>query len=303
MSDDATASPATRRADERTSAGQLAGAAEAADGDDRHDTAPSRRTLSSVRNAARLLKAFSAREPELGVTELAQRLEIGKSSVHRLLATLCSEGLIEQNTATGRYRLGLAVHDLGGAVSAGSTMHAAVLLPMSDLRTRTGETVQLGVLDGREVVYVERLENPNALRAHIDDGRRIGAHATGAGKCLLAYLPPNQLDRLLDGWELPRFTPHTLTSPAALRRDLLKTRRRGYAINLQESELGTFSVAAPIRDTAGRVVAALAVIGPAHRLEPSLGETVRTVVEAAAMASRRLGWRSRISPERRDATR
>jgi DNA-binding IclR family transcriptional regulator len=259
----------------------------------------SRRTLSSVRNAARLLKVFSALEPELGVTELSERLEIGKSTVHRLLATLCSEGLIEQNTTTGRYRLGVAVHDLGGAVSTGSTLHSAVLLPMSDLRNRTGETVQLGVLDGREVVYIERLESPNAARAYVDDGRRRDAHSTGSGKCLLAFLTPHQLDRLLDGWDMPQYTPHTVTNHTTLRRELLKTRRRGYAINLQESEVGVLSVAAPIRDTAGRVVAAISVAGLAHRLEPSLGETVRVVIEAAATASRRLGWRSRSGSDRR----
>ena len=308
MSDDAPGIPSmTRRALPRAgrkgSPGERAGGEPA--GGDRAggDGVGPRRTLSSVRNAARLLKEFSAREPEFGVTELSERLALGKSTVHRLLATLCSEDLIEQNAATGRYRLGMAVHDLGGAVSAGNSLHAAVLLPMSDLRNRSGETVQLGVLDGREVVYIERLESPNALRVYVDDGRRRDAHSTGAGKCLLAYLSPHQIDRLLDGWELTRYTPHTLTSHAVLRRELLKTRRRGYAINMQESELGVLSVAAPIRDAAGRVIAAMSVAGLAHRLEPSLGETVRVVVEASATASRRLGWRSRSSPDRRDGGR
>lgn len=256
-----------------------------------------RRTLSSVRNAARLLKEFSSREPEFGVTELAERLGIGKSSVHRLLATLLTEDLIEQDALTGRYRLGLAMHDLGTAASAGNSLHAAVLLPMSELRNHTGETVQLGVLDRREVVYVERLDSPNTLRLYVNDGRRRDAHSTGAGKCLLAYLPPEQLDRLLDRWELPQRTPHTITNHAALRRDLLKTRRRGYAINQHESEIGVFSVAAPIRDIAGRVVAALSVAGPSQRMESTLGEAARAVREAGAAASRRLGWRPRTGPD------
>lgn len=256
------------------------------------DAGRTRRTLSSVRNAARLLKEFSIREPELGVTELSGRLGIGKSTVHRLLATLLSEDLVEQDPTTGRYRLGLAVHDLVSAVSAGSNLHAAVVLPMSDLRDRTGETVQIGVLDGREVVYVERLDSPNALRLFVDVGRRSEANATGTGKCLLAFLPPDHLDRVLEGWELRRRTPHTIANHAELRRDLRRIRRLGYAVAQNESEMGVLSVAAPIRDTAGRVIAAISVAGPAQRMEHALSSITRAVSEAGATASRRLGWRA-----------
>lgn len=248
-----------------------------------------RRSLSSVRNAARLLKEFSGTEPELGVTELATRLDLSKSTVHRILTTLAGENLIEQDPDSGRYRLGLAVHDLGG-VSAGSDLHAAALIPMSDLRRRTGETVQIGVLDGREVVYVERLDSPNTLRLFVEVGRRNDAHATGTGKCLLAHLEPARLDRLLAGWDLPAHTEHTITDPLALRRQLKEARRRGYARNLHESELGVLSVAAPIRDKGGAVVAAMSVAGPAQRMEDVLEGVTRAVVEAGATASRRLGW-------------
>jgi DNA-binding IclR family transcriptional regulator len=263
----------------------------------RSTTVGTRRTLSSVRNAARLLKAFSIHERELGVTELAARLGIGKSTTHRLLATLAGEGLIEQDTATGRYRLGPAVHELGGAVSAGATLHAAVLPPMNDLRERTGEAVLIGVLDGHQVAYVDRLDTPHTLRMFVDVGRRSDAHATGTGKCLLAFLPPDQLDRLLDGWDLAQHTPHTITHHTALRHDLRKVRRLGYAVNQHESEMGVLSVAAPIRDSGGRVVAAISVAGPAQRMEPTLAQIIRAVTEAGAAASRRLGWRARASAD------
>lgn len=246
--------------------------------------------LSSVRNAARLLKEFSGREPELGVTELAERLGLGKSTVHRLLTTLATEELIEQNPETGRYRLGLAIHDLN-AVSAGSDLHAAVLMPMTELRNRTGETVQTGVLDGRQVVYVERLDSPNTLRLFIEVGRRNDAHSTGTGKCLLAFLPQARLDRLLTNWDLPAHTEHTITDPVVLRRQLKETRQRGYAINAHESEVGVLSVAAPIRDARNDAIAAMSVAGPADRMEAGIEVVTRAVVEAAASASRRLGWK------------
>lgn len=251
----------------------------------------SARTLSSVANAARLLKQFTRGETDLGVTELAHRLRLGKSTVHRLLTTLQEEQFIEQDRESGRYRLGLAVFELGGAASAPTDLHQAVLMPMASLRVRTGETVHVAVLDGREVVYVERLESPHTLRLFLEVGRRNEAHATATGKCLLAHLPEAQLERLLRGWQLPAKTDYTITDPARLRTELQQIRAQGYARNMHESEVGIVSIAAPIRQPTGHVIAALGVAGPATRLEPMLGQVVHAVVEAAAATSHRIKGR------------
>lgn len=253
------------------------------------DVPVSRRTLSSVHNAARLLKSFSGVIREQGVTELAGKLGLGKSTVHRLLATLESEQLVDQNPDTGKYRLGLAILELAGAASSPSELHNAVLIPMSLLRVRTGETVQASVLDGRQVVYVERLESPNTLRLFLEVGRRNYAHSTGSGKCLLAYLSDDELEVVLSGWTMPRLTDYTITDPRDLRQQLKEVRARGYACNRHESEVGVLSVAAPIRDSTRRVIAALSVAGPSQRLDENFDRLVHDVVEAAAMASRRLG--------------
>ena len=247
-----------------------------------------RRTLSSVHNAVRVLKQFSSSQRDLGVTELAARLDLGKSTVHRLLATLCEERFVEQDPETGRYRLGIASFELGAAATSPTGLHQAVLMPMSVLRVRTGETVQTSVLDGRQVVYVERLESPNTLRLFLEVGTRNHAHCTGSGKCLLAFLDAPQLDHLLSGWELPRVTPHTITDPHRLREQLREVRAQGYALNLHESEVGVVSVAAPVRDGHKQVVAALSVAGPAPRMEPVMTRITQAVVEAAAVASRRI---------------
>lgn len=248
-----------------------------------------RRTLSSVANAARMLKQFSTSRSDLGVTELAERLGLGKSTVHRLLTTLAEERFIEQDPRSGRYHLGLAAFELGAAASSPTDLHQAVLMPMSVLRVRTGETVQTAVLDGRQVVYVERLESPNTLRMFLEVGTRNDAHSTGTGKCLLAYLDEPQLDRLLQGWELKAKTPHTITDHGELRRALKQIRARGWAENRHESEVGAISVAAPVRDRAKRVVAALSVAGPAERMDARFLEITQAVVEAATTASRRVG--------------
>ena len=248
-------------------------------------------TLSSVTNAVRVLKAFSSTEREWGVSDLARRLDLGKSTVHRLLTTLTDEGMLDQNLETGRYRLGLVVYDLAAALTTQHDLHEAVLAPMSSLRNRTGETVQVAVLDGRQVVYVERLDSPNTLRMFLEIGRRNSAHCSGTGKALLAFLPRDDLDRLLKGWELQKKTEYTITSIKKLRTELEQIRNQGFAENRHESEVGVISVAAIIRDAGGRPIAAISVAGPAERMDSMRLELAHTTMEAAAVVSRRLGYR------------
>jgi len=243
-----------------------------------------------VATAARLLKAFTASHPTWGVTELSQHLKVSKSSVHRILATLFDEGILDQDLDSGRYRVGLVMFDLAAAVPTQRNLHEAVLLPMTDLRNRTGETVQVGVLDWRQVVYVERLDSPHTLRMFTELGRRNHAHCTGSGKALLAFATPAQQGRILKGWELPRKTEHTITSIDALRADLASIRRTGYAENRHESEIGVVSIAAPIRDGSGACVAALSVAGPAERVDTNREQVAEAVVVLALTASKRLGY-------------
>ena len=249
------------------------------------------RTLSSVRNAARALKEFSSERPELGVSELSRRLDLGKSTAHRLLTTLTEEHLLVKNPDTGRYRLGLAMYDLGNTAVTGLNLHAALTPPMNWLQDVTGGTVHAGVLDLREVIYIERLDSPHMLRLFIEVGRRQPAHSTSTGKCLLAHLDDTTLDRILDGWKMESKTAHTITDTTALRSQLAEIRRLGYACNLEESELGVISVSAPIRDRSRTVVAAVSVAGPKSRLEPEMLALTQSVLEASAVVSHQLGYR------------
>jgi len=253
----------------------------------------SRNRLSSVASAVAVLKAFTSASPDWGVSDLAAHTGQSKSSVHRILSTLTDEGLLEQDAATGRYRLGLALFDLAAAVPSQRSLHEAVLLPLTDLRNSTGETVQVGVLDGRQVVYVERLDSPNTLRLFTELGRRNHAHCTGSGKALLAFLPRAERDRLLRDWELPRLTEFTIVHDADLLADLEAIRRRGFAENRQESEIGVVSIAAPIRDESGTTIAAMSVAGPADRIDSQRDRVTDGVMTMALATSRRLGYRGR----------
>ena len=244
--------------------------------------------LTSVRNAARLLKEFSRTDRELGVSELSRRLGLATSTVHRLLATLAAERLLER--APAGYRLGLALHDLGANVAPHLDLHEAALPVMATLRHSTGETVQLAVLDGLESVYIDRLESPHTVRIFSRVGTRLPATTTSTGKVLLAALPADELELRLARWIPERHTPFSIVEPAVLRKRLGEIAARGWAENLQESRVGVVSVGAPVRGGDGVVIAALSVAAPTDRAAPDALRRIRAaVLEAAAVVSRRLG--------------
>jgi DNA-binding IclR family transcriptional regulator len=215
-----------------------------------------------------------------------------------LLNTLTEERLLEQDADTGLYRLGLVMHELGASVQASLDIHTAASPVMETLRNMTKETIQIAVLDRREVVYVERRESPQTIRLFGKVGHRNDAHCTSTGKVLLAFLPDAELDEVLAGWRLPKKTPWTISDQATLRAQLRQIRKSGWAENVNESEVGVASIAAPIRDHLGIVVAALSVAGPVQRLDgANLRRFTRHVTEASAAISRRLGWRDSSTQE------
>ena len=255
---------------------------------------PGNGRLSSVRNAARLLKEFSRSDRELGVTQLARRLGLAVSTVHRLLSTLTDEGLLERGSVPGTYRLGLQMYELGATVFPNLDLHDAARPVLAALRQTTGETVQLGVLDHLEVVYLERLESPQTLRVFNHTGHRIPAPATSTGKVLLAALPADVLQARLLDWRPERRTSNTIVEPALLLAELRRVAERGWAQNVEEAEFGAASVAAPIRDDGGVVVAAISVVAPITRAKAVLPRCRAAVLEAASAISRRIGYRGDI---------
>jgi len=242
-------------------------------------TATDRSTLASVRNAARVLRAFSRAGQELGITELSRQLGLGKSTVHRLVTTLTAERLLERGSTPGRYRLGLVLYELALPV-------------LTTLRHETGEMVHVAVLDGLEVVYVERLESHNLLPVFRQVGHRLPAHWTSSGKILLAALPPDELTRRLADWRPTAQTPWTITDKGRLLAELAAVAQRGWAQNNEEGHLGIASVGAPIRGRDGKVMAAVSVVGDSARMRITMRRATALVVESARVISRRLGYAS-----------
>jgi IclR family KDG regulon transcriptional repressor len=251
-----------------------------------------RKPVSAVRSATRILKAFSIAEPELGVTDLARRLGLSKAGVHHLLATLVEEQMVERDPVSRRYRLSIKMFELGTRVAISGQLHEAATVPLDHLHFATAHTVQIGILDGAEVVYVERRESQATLRTFGAVGHRNVAHATSTGKVLLAFLPQDELFARVASRPLVALTAHTITRLPVLLDQLREARRRGYAEQVEESSIGVASVAAPIRDDRGRVVAAISMARPVAGLSPTVRRRdAASTVEAARQISERLGFR------------
>jgi DNA-binding IclR family transcriptional regulator len=246
-------------------------------------------SVQSVNRAISILQVL-ARRGAAQVTQIAAELGVHKSTVFRLLATLESRGLVEHNSERGRYRLGYGVVQL----AAGATKkHDLSLLsrPVCDeLAEKVGETVNVAIHDGRKVISIDQVIGSPMVTTVNWVGQRSPMHATSAGKVFLANMPPEQADAIIaEGLE--NYTPHTITDPAALKRQLALVRDRGYARSVEEHEIGLTAVAAPIRSMDGEVIAAVAVSGPIFRLnEDTIADVAEHVLAAAAEISQRNGF-------------
>ncbi len=256
------------------------------------DAGSKRKRLSSVATAIQLLKSFSEEQVDIGISELSRRLGVAKSTVHRLAATLVSEGVLEQDRETEKYRLGIALFRLGALVRRRMEVSNQARPYLYELREKTNETVHLAILDGAEIMYVYNLESTQAIRMRSDLGVRKPAYCTAEGQAILAFQPSEVVDRVVAQSLLPR-TPQTITDPAKLLKALAVVRQRGCAIEDEESEIGMRCISAPIRNDAGDVVAAVGIAGPVTRLsKKAIAAFTPHVIETADLISLRLGYRS-----------
>jgi len=254
--------------------------------------------IRAVEHCLKLIDALSANEQARGVTDLGGELRLAKSTVYRLLQTLAGRDYVVQDPATGRYRLGLKFLELGALVSGHLTIRTVAQPHLQWLMEVTKETVHLGLLEGGEVVYADKIESPQTIRMYSRVGRRSPLHCTALGKVLLAYQTEEALRDLLHAG-LRRYTPRTITSPGRLRAELKRVRTEGYALDNEEFEEGLRCVAAPIRDHAQTVIASLGIAGPAARLEPvKLPALIKRAREAADAVSAALGHKGVAGPYR-----
>jgi DNA-binding IclR family transcriptional regulator len=234
-----------------------------------------------------ILRSFDDRHSELGVSELARHI------VMRLVATLRDAGFLERAPHGDAYRIGLAAFEIGSLYFLHVSMVGEAEPLLRQLAERLEMSAYLSTLADSRVVYILVVEGAGAIRVGPRIGSSVPAHTTAAGKALLAYLPPEKLDRFLTTHELVAETPASITSPERLLEELRQVRSQGYAVNRGEHLVDVGAIGAPIFDRYGEAVAAVAVAYPLYLVRPERWPSIaREVVETARQISRRLGVRT-----------
>lgn len=225
-----------------------------------------------------ILEALVDSEGPQGVSEIARRLQLSKSNTHRLLQTLAALGYVD--SADGRYAVTPKLGVLGAGVMARLDVRRLALPELEGLARLTRETVHLSILDEDEVVYIEKIDSPEPVRAYTKIGGRAPAWCVATGKALLAYQPRECEARVAA--RLRAYSPYSITEPASLRRELERIRQRGFALNRGEWREDVGGIGAPIVDSRGDVVAALGISGPTVRLDAAAMDRFAPFVVAAA---------------------
>lgn len=245
--------------------------------------------LSSVQNALRILNLFSPQTKELSLAEIASQTGINKSSVHRLLTHLEEEGFVEKDNVTRRYRLGLSLLQLSGVVLSHLEIHHAAKHDLELLAEKTGKYAHLGIIENGELVYLRKIEGKEPITLTSFIGRSNPAYCTGCGKIILAYQPEITETVIENG--LTKYGPHCITDPDQLRSDLERIAVQGFAICVDEIYEGVISIAAPVRDFTGNVIAGISVVGLKHQFKQNeIAETIPLVVNAGWSISNQLGY-------------
>ncbi len=257
----------------------------------RSSTPNPRKKIGAVQRAIDILNLFDDHSPELGTTEIALALGLHKSTASSLVGTLAANGYLDQNPTTKKYLLGLRLLERS-SVLLGQMDIRRVARPFLDkLHDWRGESVNMGIRDGNEVVYIEQLPSIHAMAMREEIGKRAPLHSTALGKALIAWLPPVELQRIVRQCELSPLTPRTITTVEQFLTELEQTRERGYGLDDEEHQPGGRCIGAPVFDHMGQPVAAISVSTPLPRIPmsevPVVAEMVRDTAKAVSI---RLGY-------------
>jgi len=250
-------------------------------------------SVQALEKALTVLEYLSRIEGDIDLSSLAHALALPKTTLLRLLTTLKRHHFVQQDEQTRRFRLGWSLIHLGQAAGRAFDLAGLARPLLERLAGQSGETANLILLDGEHAMYVDQVASPNIIRGVPAVGAPLGLHCTAAGKVLLGFRPEAESAAILRRLGLPRLTEKTITDAGRLAAELELVRRQGYAVDDEETELGGRCVAAPIRDRRGAVTAAVSIMGPAHRVNPSsIPRLARMVLATAGEISGKLGYQA-----------
>ncbi len=244
--------------------------------------------INSLAKGLRIMELL-ARGGKLSLSEVAGRLELDRSVCHRSLSTMRDLGFVSQDGPAG-YRVSMKIFELAMQLVNGLEVRGVVRPLLVDLADRHNETVNLGIRDGREMIYLDKVETRALLRAELAVGTRIPIHCTGLGKAVLAFSPEDERRAILGAGALKAYTPKTIVSARALVAELESIKERGFALDDEEHYPGLRCVAAPVFDHTGRPAYSLSIAGPSSRLSlEKLMDMATDLMDACRLASRLLG--------------
>ena len=256
-----------------------------------------------VMKVLKILEALQGNPSGLQLKEIAERTQINKSTAYRFLAHLEGEGYLFRDDA-GAYLIGPKLARMGTGTNREESLRKMSRSVLQKLWEATGETVNLAILDGLQILYLDVIESSHTFRFASQIGARRPLHCTALGKAMLAHMPENELKELLPALRFERLTQRTFTQPAKFRKELSKTRLQGYALDDEEAVLGARCIAAPVFDAGGRVLGGISVSGPLTRITQERIPTFAAIVKKAAQwVSSRLGYQqpkgAAVSPQSR----
>lgn len=249
-----------------------------------------RYTVEAVSKALDVLEVFHSSE-ELTLAEISERLGLNKSRVFRLLHTLVERGYVDKTVDGTRFVLGLRLLERSAFVR--TDVRQLCLPYMRQIHENFNETVNLGIVEDHQIIYIATLESSRPIRMAEVVGSRSPVHSTALGKAIIAFLPEDQLTGLVSGLRLIKLTEHTITDQDTLIRELELVRRKGCAIDDRENDSDGFCIAAPIFDSMGRPTAAISVSGPTDRIQENRKQISELLVSICNQISARFGFRGR----------
>lgn len=245
--------------------------------------------INSIVKAFRLIELLASRK-EFELAEICRLLNIPKTTIHRILLTLESLGYVKQNRENLHYVASIKFFELGQRVVQKLNLIEIAHPHMIELSEKTGETINLGVLDSVDVVCIDKVESKQSLKQDQPIGHRHRAYSAGFGKAILAFLPKGERARLFSGHTIFRYTSKSLKTVAAIEKNLQKVREEGYSVDNEEGAVGVRCVGAPIFDHKGNVLAGISIAGPTLRIkEENIPHLAQFAIEAASSISELLG--------------
>lgn len=250
-------------------------------------------TVQSVDRALSILELLSNHPKGLGLIAISKELNLPKSTVHRLAHSLISRDFIYQSTENESYNLSLKVAKLAFGVIENIDIRKKARPFIEELSTKVNEVVHLCILDGHEVVYIDKVERNRTLRMYSQIGKRALLHCTGVGKMILSGLEDSEINDIINQAGLPMFTENTITSKVALLKEIQLIRSRGFSLDKEEHESGIYCISAPVYDYTGEIIAGFSVSGPTDRMKKGIESNHYKdyVLETSRLISELMGYK------------